>query len=128
MILSNSNNSQEQGKIAEEKVSQYLIKNNFKIIQRNYTYKHLEIDIIALSKNELLIFIEVKYRKKKLANGFNIYDSISHKKKNNIIRCASYFRTKYPQYKNLFCQYDIVFCYYQQKDFMIEHFPNAFTS
>ena len=39
----------------------YLIRQGFEILDRNYRYKRAEIDIIAMSK-ELLVFVEVKLR------------------------------------------------------------------
>lgn len=50
------------GKTGEDLSVDYLLNNGFKIIERNYRYKHCEIDIIA-EKNNCLHFIEVKYRK-----------------------------------------------------------------
>ena len=47
------------GDIAEEKACSYLSALNFQIIERNYTLRGGEIDIIAL-KDEVLHFIEVK--------------------------------------------------------------------
>ena len=50
------------GKTGEDLSVEFLLNNGFKIIERNYRYKHFEIDIIA-EKNNCLHFIEVKYRK-----------------------------------------------------------------
>ena len=55
--------NQTLGRFGEEKACNYLKKNNYKIIERNFRCRQGEIDIIAkdLSKNEL-VFIEVKTR------------------------------------------------------------------
>jgi putative endonuclease len=50
------------GKLGEDRASEYLIKNGFKIIERNYSTKFGEIDLIAV-KNNILRFIEVKLKK-----------------------------------------------------------------
>jgi len=47
------------GDIAEEKACQYIQTLGFSIIERNYTLRGGEIDIIAI-KDEVLHFIEVK--------------------------------------------------------------------
>jgi putative endonuclease len=51
--------SRAKGNIAEEKACQYLVKQNFRIIERNFYTKYGEIDIIAF-KEEVLYFVEVK--------------------------------------------------------------------
>ena len=51
------------GGIGERKAERYLKKNKYKILAKNYTTHFGEIDIIAKSKEEEIIFIEVKTRK-----------------------------------------------------------------
>lgn len=50
------------GKLGEDNASDYLVKNGFKIIEKNYSTKFGEIDLIAV-KNNILRFIEVKLKK-----------------------------------------------------------------
>ncbi len=57
-------NKKEIGNIYETKAAQYLIDLGYVILERNYYWKHLEIDIIAYDSNTKdLVFVEVKYRK-----------------------------------------------------------------
>ena len=49
------------GKKGEELAKQYLLKNNYQIIEQNFRTKLGEIDIIAKDKSEL-VFVEVKTR------------------------------------------------------------------
>lgn len=49
------------GKLGEDKAVEFLRKNGYKIIERNYRTKIGEIDIIAKRKREI-VFIEVKTR------------------------------------------------------------------
>ncbi len=51
----------EVGKLGEKIACEYLESNGYKIIQRNFTTKKGEIDIIARD-NEEIVFIEVKTR------------------------------------------------------------------
>ena len=56
-------NSKQIGNKAEDAASAWLIKQGFLVIERNWkVHQQCEIDIIAL-KNEILFFVEVKYRK-----------------------------------------------------------------
>ncbi len=52
----------EIGDFGEEITSEYLEKNGYKILARNYSKPFGEIDIIAI-KDDLLAFVEVKTRK-----------------------------------------------------------------
>jgi len=53
-------NTKEIGRAGEEKAVQWLIQNNFKIIDRNFSKRGFEIDIIAEDANGILRFVEVK--------------------------------------------------------------------
>jgi len=50
------------GSEGEDQAVAFLKAKGFKIIVRNFRYKHGEIDIIA-HDHEILVFIEVKFRK-----------------------------------------------------------------
>jgi Holliday junction resolvase-like predicted endonuclease len=52
---------QELGKSSEEQAAEYLLRNGFKILHRNWTHKGGEIDIIAEKKGKLH-FVEVRAR------------------------------------------------------------------
>jgi putative endonuclease len=54
--------SQKIGKLGEDIASKFLMKHGFSILERNYTKKWGEIDIVA-KKNEKFYFVEVKSRK-----------------------------------------------------------------
>ena len=63
MIINSAN--KEVGYKNEVIAVNFLEKNGFKILKRNYTFHHCEIDIIA-QKNDYIHFIEVKFRKNNL--------------------------------------------------------------
>jgi len=50
-----------KGDVGEELAAQYLKKNKYKIVERNYKNKIGEIDIIA-SQKKTIVFVEVKAR------------------------------------------------------------------
>ncbi len=92
--------SREKGDIAENKASTYLISLGFQIIERNYTLRGGEIDIIAI-KDDVLHFIEVKS-----GVSYNPLYNITPKKLQNVINTAH----RYMQKKDLdlFFQIDAV--------------------
>ena len=52
---------QEIGKMAEELAGAHLLNLGYKILETNYQYGHLELDIIAMDNDELVV-VEVKAR------------------------------------------------------------------
>jgi len=64
-----SSETQKTGKIGENIATKFLMKHNFAILERNYTKKWGEIDIIA-EKDNRLYFIEVKSVSRETLNTF----------------------------------------------------------
>ena len=80
----------EIGKIGEDLATSYLIKEKYKIIQRNFICRQGEIDIIAHDtiKKEL-VFIEVKTRTNNKYG--NPSESVNESKQKHIYKSAEYF-------------------------------------
>ena len=57
-------NSKNKGKYGEDLAVSYLRNKGFEIVERNYRHGRGEIDIIGIWQNELLVFFEVKLRKR----------------------------------------------------------------
>ena len=79
------------GKQGEDIVCEYLKKNGYKILERNYFCKIGELDIVALDKDEF-VFIEVKTRSQKLFG--NPVDAVNTNKKRHIYKTAEYYVIK----------------------------------
>jgi putative endonuclease len=56
------------GKKAESRVADYLKKNGFKVITKNWRAKVCEIDVVA-KKDNVVYFVEVKYRSSEKQGG-----------------------------------------------------------
>ena len=94
-------NTREIGNKYEDKSVEILIKNSYKILERNYQNKYGEIDIIA-QKDDEIVFIEVKYRK---TNKFGYgYETVDRKKLFKIVKLAQLYMQskKYEKYKMRF--------------------------
>jgi TIGR00252 family protein len=77
-----------KGKQGENLAQEYLEKNGYKIIQKNYRTKFAEIDIIA-KKDNILSFIEVKSRN---SDSFGRpYEAVSESKIKKIRKNAEIF-------------------------------------
>jgi putative endonuclease len=79
------------GKRWEDRVACYLIENGYSILERNYRFHSKEVDIIA-SKDDLVVFVEVKYRAGRTF-GAGV-DSVTTKKKQNILSVAMQYMGK----------------------------------
>lgn len=78
------------GKIGEIKSVEYLEKNNYEVINKNFNCKFGEIDIIAIDKKtKELVFIEVKTRTN-FSYGMPI-DSINNKKIKHLKNSIKYY-------------------------------------
>ena len=55
------NNTRQTGRQGENAACDFLIKNGYGIVCRNYTARHGEIDIIA-EDEKYIVFVEVKYK------------------------------------------------------------------
>lgn len=82
----------------------HLQKRGYEIIERNFSCKLGEIDIIAKFK-EYIVFIEVKYRKD-ISKGYPS-ESVNYFKQNKIIRVAKHYVQKHKLYNSAF-RFDIV--------------------
>ena len=51
--------NRQKGNIAEDKACEYLVKQGYRVIERNFYSRYGEIDIIAIKSN-ILYFVEVK--------------------------------------------------------------------
>ena len=91
-------NTREIGNKYEDKSVETLVKEAYRILERNYQNRFGEIDIIA-EKNKELVFIEVKYRKtSKFGYG---YEAVDRRKIMKILKLANYYiqSKKYQNYK-----------------------------
>ena len=114
---------QKIGKFGENISYNYLIKNGYKILDRNFSCKQGEIDIIAFSKQKELVFIEVKTRSN-LKYG-TPSESVTLYKKNHIISSSKY----YIYLNNFFdtnIRYDVIEVYLYNSTYKINHIKNAF--
>ena len=78
----------EIGKQGEDLVEKYLIKEGYKILDRNFSCRRGEIDIISLYKKQI-IFIEIKSRTN---NKYGLpSEAVTKKKLEKIYKTAQYY-------------------------------------
>lgn len=101
--------------------ARFLIDKGFEIVERNYRYKRLEIDLIV-KKDNWLIFVEVKLRSSD-AYGYP-EDFVDYKKAKNIVDGAEQYTYDKNWQGNV--RYDIVSIRLQQDQTEIIQIEDAF--
>ena len=107
----------ELGNIGEQISVEYLEKNNYKILKRNFYCKQGEIDIIAKDKKEI-VFIEVKTR-----SGIDFgqpSEAVNKLKQKHMYRAAQYFLYK-SNYINNFIRFDVMEVLVKDGKFNVNH-------
>jgi putative endonuclease len=98
-------NKRYRGSLYEDMAAEYLLNKGFEILERNYRCRIGEIDIIA-KKDNILRFIEVKYRKN-LEFGYSI-QAVSTNKQQKIIKAAQWYMYEKNISDNVECSFDII--------------------
>lgn len=81
------------GSLGESIAVSYLIRHNFRILERNFKARYGEIDIIALEGNTL-VFVEVKTRTSK-AYG-SPADAVTPRKLHEVVQTAYLYTKQHP--------------------------------
>ncbi|MDR2038388.1 MAG: YraN family protein [Bacteroidales bacterium] len=110
----------ETGKKGEDIATVYLTENGYRILERNWRYQHLEIDIIAAKGNELVI-AEVKCR-----TGNPVaepYVSVTRRKQHQLIKAAGMYIQENEMEMEV--RFDVISIIIGNQT-IIEHIENAF--
>lgn len=111
-------NSKVLGACGETIATEYLVKNGYKILDKNFSNSIGEIDIVAC-KNNLIVFVEVKARTSKK---FGLpCESVNYIKQQKIKKVAlSYLKMKKKLQTQ--CRFDVI----EVLNNEINHIENAF--
>lgn len=118
-------NSRQAGARWEETAESYLCRHGLRLIQRNFTSRLGEIDLI-MEDGKTVVFIEVRYRKNS-RHGSGA-ESITLQKQNKISRTAAWYLATNPQRAEQFCRFDVISIDPQKEDQGIEWIQSAFYS
>ncbi|MDE0535924.1 MULTISPECIES: YraN family protein [unclassified Tenacibaculum] len=111
----------ELGKKGEQLAVDYLLKNGYEIVEKNYRFQKAEVDIIA-QKDDLLIAVEVKTRSS--IDFGNPQDFVNPKKIKLLVSAID----NYVNDRDLDVEvrFDIIAILREQGAFKIEHIKDAF--
>lgn len=109
--------TQKIGRFGEDEAEKYLKQKGYKILERNFSCKRGEIDIIALDKDEI-VFVEIKAR---ISLKYGLpSEAVTKYKLKHIYKTAEY----YLYTRNLLnenTRIDVIEVYIQNKKIIINH-------
>lgn len=109
------------GNLGEDFATIYLEEQGYKIVERNFSCKLGEIDIIAQDKDEI-VFIEVKTRK--ILSYGNPGDSVNEPKRKHIYKSAEYYLLINDRLDD-FTRIDVIEVYLSDVGYKINHIKKA---
>ncbi|NNM59920.1 MAG: YraN family protein [Legionellales bacterium] len=96
--------SQKNGAVAEAFAERYLKRQGLILIEKNFSCKLGEIDLI-MQENETLVFIEVRHRVS-AAYG-NAVETVTREKQNKIIKASTLFMMKHKLLEKKSVRFDV---------------------
>lgn len=111
----------EIGNEGEAIARDHLLQQGYAILDTNWQFGHLEIDIIAMKDNQI-VFVEVKTRSSSAV--LEPQMAVNRQKQKNIIRAANSYilRNRY----TLEARFDIITVVKNEKGTVVEHLPDAY--
>lgn len=108
------------GQVGEDIAAAYLMRHGYQILERNYRYGRMELDIIARQQNEI-VFVEVKTRSD---DDKAVPEKVVGRNKQRNIRLAA---EAYMEFNNLAlpARFDIMLVM-KADEFEVEHWVDAF--
>jgi putative endonuclease len=109
------------GKAGEDFAAAYLLAQGYRILERNYRFGRIEVDIIARD-GQFIVFVEVKARSS-IRYGYP-EAAIDRKKVNRIARVAAHYM--YEKGIEAFMRFDVVALERKGTEWICAHTPDAF--
>lgn len=104
-LMRQTASSRWRGVLAERRAAHFLKRQGLRLVQRNFSCKTGEIDLIMTDGDQLVV-VEVRYRQS--ATFGSATDSIGRAKQARIIAATRYFLRKFPQYQHYALRFDTV--------------------
>lgn len=111
---------QHVGRWGEQAAADYLEKQGYQILARNFRTEHGEVDIIARQEN-VLVFVEVKARS---SNRFGYPEhSVTPRKRQHILSAAEKYILEHPKFQTW--RVDVIAVEGETGEAKIVHFENV---
>jgi putative endonuclease len=116
------NNKQNFGRKGEEVAAQYLVSKGLTVVEKNWTVRHLEADLICLD-DDVLVIVEVKSRTNDIPP--NPGEGLTRNKCKNLIRLAGIYMEQKGYEK---VRFDLIWIVRSGNSYEVRHQPDAFFS
>ncbi|MCH2225146.1 MAG: YraN family protein, partial [Crocinitomicaceae bacterium] len=111
----------ELGELGEQLAVDFLVKKGHKLLDRNFKFKKLEIDIVTEFENKIII-TEVKTRQNDYLT--DPRELISQSKQKGIVKTANHYIQE--NEIDLEAQFDLIVIVFNQKQKEVRHMEDAF--
>ena len=109
----------------EKAAESYLREQGLKLLQRNFSSRFGEIDLI-MQDGQVIVFVEVKYRKSN-QHGSGA-DAVTFHKQGRISRTAAWYLAKNPHRAECVCRFDVISINPKQESKEVNWIRSAFYS
>ncbi|RZU35364.1 putative endonuclease [Fluviicoccus keumensis] len=113
------------GQAAEDAACDFLAREGYHPLYRNFRSRRGEIDIIAI-RGDLLVFVEVRYRASDSFGG--ALASVSRSKQQKIIATARYFLHHRPRFSDRAVRFDVIAITGNPGHWQFQWIPAAFLA
>jgi len=111
----------ELGKLGETIAANILIEKGYSILERNWKFGKIEIDLIA-SFEEIIVFVEVKTRENNYVG--EPWEAVTISKQKRIVKAAHQYLVSHDEDREV--RFDIISIIHNAKYQQIEHLEEAF--
>ncbi|MBI5463626.1 MAG: YraN family protein [Ignavibacteriales bacterium] len=122
MLPAMKRSTRQRGNQGEDLAAEFLQRQGFTILQRNYRFERGEIDIVAQQGNEI-VFVEVKARRSATFGAPE--EAVDERKQAQLRRVADGYLFEH-QLEDQLCRFDIVAVDYASGALEIRHLQHAF--
>ncbi len=113
----------QMGNTSEDIALEYLVQQGYRLVQRNFTCKAGEIDLIV-QKGDILVFAEVRSRTGTQYGEPS--ETVNRKKQDKIKKTAKYYLYCNRYLENCYCRFDVLSIVWQNGTAKVEWIPDAF--
>lgn len=111
-----------RGRRGESIAVDFLLRNGYRILDRNFRFDRGEIDIIA-EDGPVFVFIEVKARRSPVVGSPE--DSITHAKRRQILKVAEGYLMHH-KLSDRECRFDVITVCWENEEAIIKHLKDIF--